>query len=120
MSDFNFTTASGTNEFRFGLEGQFLNLNISNLFDEVSYDFNFGEGVAFYSVLYGSTNNFNSIWCDPDSSLSNGKFYTSTNDAISIVNLTSNKVEDFYTTTNGGQAKEPLISDDIVDINISG
>ena len=85
------------------------------------YDFEFDPTIfkTIYRVLKGTNDNFNSVWADADASLTNGKFYFTSPDMVQIVNLTTNKVWDYYTQDHGGRAQEKLNSDDIVDINVT-
>lgn len=75
--------------------------------------------MSVYNILKGTSNNFNSIWCDDNSGLTEGKLYISTNDSVMVVNLTSNNVEDYYTTSVAGRSEDTLKSNDIIDITIA-
>ena len=129
MADFIFdTTVSGvpsTYDMLFSSEaysGPEVNFNFIDGEYTPGFDFEFGA-VTYeqkHLVLRFTTNNVKTIWADDDASLSKGRMYISTSDALSIVNLTTNKVVDHYTQTSGGHAEEPLNSNDIVDINAVG
>ena len=88
---------------------------------EPSYDFTFGEVLAIYNVLKGALDYFSAIWADPTASLTSGKMYITsqgTGAAFSIVNLSTNTVADYYTTSYAGAAGETLNAEDIIDLNI--
>lgn len=100
-------------------------LNIDFNFIDISdpnkdkYNFDFGDFVNRHYILKGTSNNFNSIWCDDNTSLTAGKLYISTNDSITIVNLNTNNIEDYYTTSVAGRSEDVLKSNDIIDITIA-
>jgi hypothetical protein len=62
-------------------------------------------------ILAGTSNHFTSVWAY------NNKMYVASSDAFSVVNLATGALTDCYTQTLGGNNNEPLIGDDIVDIN---
>ena len=84
-----------------------------------SYDFDFESPFFTYSILAGGTNEFVAIWADPDASMTNGKFYAATADALSVVDITNNSLRDAYSENLPGRANEVLTSNDIVDINVA-
>lgn len=122
MSDFNFTTQTGTQTLEFGPSYGFTNLNFTAdyLSDEISYDFNWGEASTVHSILRGTNNYFVDVWCDPNASLTSGRFYIAGSDSLTIIYNTASTpiVEDYYSTTVTGTAGEALKADDIVDINV--
>lgn len=65
-----------------------------------------------YNILKGNSNNLISIW------VLNGKMYISSEEFITVVDLDTNQIYDWYSQTHAGRAGETLQSDDIVDINI--
>jgi hypothetical protein len=94
-------------------------------FIEVNYvstnDFNFGQSFVIYKILAGTSNNFVAIWADPTANLNTAKFYVGTTGvgaAFSAVDLQHKVLYDSYTISDGGQNKEPLEREDIVDINV--
>jgi len=84
-----------------------------------SSNFNFVSPFFTYSILAGVTNEFVAIWADPDASLTSGKFYAATADAMSVVNTADNSLYDAYSKNLPGRANEVLTSNDIVDINVA-
>ena len=64
-----------------------------------------------FNILAGTSNYFTSIWAY------DGKMYVASSDAFSVVNLAAGTLIDCYTQTDGGANNEPLIGNDIVDIN---
>ena len=78
------------------------------------YDFDFGEMGDFYYVLKGTSNNFNSIW------VFGGRLYAGTNNCLTVLDLGSRAVYDWYSETRKGRANELLTSNDAVDINVVG
>ena len=85
--------------------------------DECNLDYNsYFTTTVSGGVLVGTSNNFTAIWADPDASLNNGKFYTASPAAFSIVDNTV--LCDYYTTTHKGAVNEILEQNDIKDINI--
>ncbi len=121
MADFNFPT-EGINTFDFGLTGDFTNFDFTIISDgSTEYNFEFGSGVYIYKIFRGSNNNFNSIWADPNASLTSGKFYAGREEDLSIVNNVNEQVYlvDYYSTTVKGSTEDTLTSEDIVDINVT-
>lgn len=74
-------------------------------------DFNFGAEVSIYNILKGTTNNFTSVW------VLNQKLYVSNLDALTIIDLDTNEVYDYYTQSHIGRANKSLDHDQIVDVN---
>lgn len=75
-----------------------------------SYNFNFGIEVNTYSILKGTSNNFSSVW------ILNNKMYVASSDTLTVVDLLTNTVHDWYSQTQVGRAGESLDSDDVIDI----
>ncbi len=69
---------------------------------------------TLYYLLKGTSNDFNSIW------IYNNKMYVSTNDALNVVDLSTNTVYDWYSQTHVGRANESLSHDGVLDINAVG
>jgi len=76
---------------------------------ELPYDLEFDQATFFYT-LKGDSNYFTSVW------VANGRFMVASLSALSIVDIDTNTVVDWYTQTFGGQAEEVLDSSDIKDI----
>lgn len=82
--------------------------------------------MSIYNILYGTSNNFTSIWCDPETSLTNGRFYVGREDDLTIISNNSSQayVEDYYLTTTSGESGSPgetgevLNAGDSIDINV--
>lgn len=89
--------------------------------DGLDIDFLFqlpAESTLFY-ILAGTSYNFVAIWAEPDASLANGRFQvasTGTGAGLSVVDLASKTLYDYYTTTASGRANEALESDNIIDL----
>lgn len=83
-----------------------------------SYDFNFDRGYSIYNILFGADNNFVAIWADLDASLTNGRFYVSSQSALSVVNNITKTLIDRYDKNTVGAANEKLKDGEVVDINI--
>ena len=62
------------------------------------------------SGIKGSSNNFSSVW------ILNNKMYVSSDDTLTVVDLLTNIVHDWYSQTHIGRANESLDNDSIVDI----
>jgi hypothetical protein len=61
------------------------------------------------------------VWADiSNAGLGAGKFYVSSSDGFSVVNLEDNSLYDAYTQTRKGRGNETLSSNYIVDINVTG
>lgn len=67
--------------------------------------------MAEYSMIFGNSNNFVAIWADPDANLENGKFYVSTKNSLSIIDLEGKQLHAAYNN---------LIGVDVVDLNVTG
>ena len=86
-----------------------------------SLTFMFGDSSIIVSrILFGSSNNFSSIWADPKASMSSGKMYVASFDAFSVINLKDKSIYDVYTKEISGRAGEKLSSNNIVDVNVVG
>lgn len=73
-------------------------------------------------ILAGSSNNFTSVWADPEANVKLAKLYvgsTGTGAAFSVVDLEHTLLIDSYTIDKEGSNDEKLEREDIVDINVS-
>ena len=116
----NTSNYSGTDFLFSPIEYENYNFTDANLPpEEISYDFDFDFSAVVFYVLKG--NNFNSIWCDPKASLTNGRFYISSEKDLTIINVNNNQVriEDYFSKTILGSTNETLEKEDIADITIS-
>ena len=77
-----------------------------------SYDFNFGSIIDVYYILKGTSNNFSSVW------VLDQKLYVSNSDALTIIDLLTNTVYDYYTQSHVGRANESLDHAQIIDVNV--
>lgn len=78
------------------------------------FDFEFAPAEDLsIRILAGTLNNFTSIW------VFEGKMYVASSNALSVVNLATQSLIDFYTQSQAGGLNESLQSNDIVDININ-
>ena len=116
----NTTTYSGTNFIFTPVE--YINYNFTDdntAPEEISYNFDFDFSAAILYIL--KENNFNSIWCDPKASLTNGRFYISSEKDLTIINVNNNQVriEDYFSKTVLGSTNETLEKEDIADITIN-
>ena len=72
------------------------------------------------SGLAGTSENFTSIWAEPDAGISSGRFQVASRGlgaALSIMNIDDNTLYDYYnTTTASGRANEVLDSNKTVDL----
>jgi hypothetical protein len=111
-------------DFDFGFSGTFINMEfaVENLSDgNIVYDFDFGTGVLIFPVLRGLSNYHVAIWCDPKASLTNGRFYVSTKNSLTIINNRNGTavLEDYYSQEIPGATMDTLKVDDIVDLNVA-
>jgi hypothetical protein len=83
-------------------------------------EYNFEFGWASYNIIKGFSNDFVAIWADPRASMSTGKFYVSSQDVFSVVNISTSLVIDYYNTTHSGLRGEVLTSSGVVDLYIQG
>jgi hypothetical protein len=83
-------------------------------------EYNFEFGWTTYKLLKGFSNNFTAIWADPRASMISGKMYVSSEDVFSVINITTNTVYDYYTTTHSGLRGEALTSSGVIDLYIQG
>ncbi len=84
-------------------------------------DFDFA--LAVYSALAGTSNIFTAIWADPDASRTNGKMYALSwgpGAGLSVLDLASKVLYDFYTETESGRIDETLDANDTRDLNVRG
>lgn len=79
-------------------------------------DFNFGADptpeIDYYYVLKGTSNNFSSVW------VSNNKMYVSSSNTLTVIDLLTNTLYDWYDQTQVGRSNESLDHDDVVDITV--
>jgi len=94
--------------FHFGQRGV-INFNFINTGYAPNSNFNFGIIKKNFDVLFGTTNNFTSVW------VLNSKLYI-TNDVLNVIDLKSNTLCDWYSMTQKGRADEVLDNSNIVDI----
>ncbi|MBV5347152.1 hypothetical protein JZU46_02900 [bacterium] len=87
----------------------------------ITRTFDFNKSAVVLNILKSPTNNFNSIWCDANASLTNGRFYISHEKDLTIVNNKNGQVyvENFVSKTVLGSTNETLINEDIVDITVA-
>jgi len=109
---FNFINRPVSNlNFYFG-QSEICNFNFTEAGYSPDSNFNFGVNVRNFNVLMGESNNFTSVW------VYNNKMFIGSNNCLNIVDLESNSVVDFYTTTYSGAVGETLIGFNITDINV--
>lgn len=67
------------------------------------------------------TNIFNSIFADPDASLTDGTFYINDNKSLTIVKVTDGQafVSDYYTKTTAGSTGQTLDDETIADVVVN-
>ena len=75
-------------------------------------NFDFGVEITTYNVLKGTSNDFSAIW------VLNNKMYVSSSDTLTIIDLMTNTVYDWYGQTHIGRANESLDHDEVIDINV--
>lgn len=110
---FNFINGPVSNlNFYFG-QSEICNFNFTEAGYSPDSNFNFGVNVRIFNILMGESNNFISVW------VYNNKMFIGSNNCLNIVDLESNSVVDFYTTTYGGEANEELDTENILDINVT-
>lgn len=86
--------------------------------DSLDADFDFTP-VGVYTILAGTSIDFTSIWAEPDANLVTARFQVAsrgTGAALSIINIPTNTVYDYYTTTVSGRAGEALDSNATLDL----
>jgi len=66
-----------------------------------------------------NSNNLIGVWCDPNTTINEGKVYISTKDKLCIIDLTTKQIATDYTINGIRVDKETLTSDDIQDINVT-
>ena len=114
-NNFNFIEPSSSSlDFYFGDTGSspYYDLDFTEDAYSPSYDFNFGEGFNIYTILKGTSNDFSAIW------ILNNKMYVSSSDTLTIIDLMTNTVYDWYGQTHIGRANESLDHDEVIDINV--
>jgi hypothetical protein len=89
--------------------------------DVTTFNFTFFTNIRVFHILRGIDNNFNSIYCDPTSSVSNGRVYIGNSSSLTVLQVSNNNayVEDYYSTTVSGAAEEALISNTATDILVA-
>jgi hypothetical protein len=101
--------------------------------DNIDFDFTesgiLKEGLDFYFlqstdsvyILKNYSNSFTSIWCDNNASLTNGRFYLSTDKDLTIINVKNGQayVEDYFSKSVAGSTNEKLNHEDITDMVVA-
>ena len=88
--------------------------------DSLAADFDFIPAGVF-TILAGTSVNFTSIWAEPIANISTGRFQVAsrgTGAALSIINIPTNTLYDYYTTTASGRAGEALDSNNTLDLTM--
>jgi len=86
------------------------NLNfISPGYEPTNYDLEFYQGEALF-ILKGNSDSFTAVW------IANGRLMIASPAALSIVDIDTNTLVDWYTQVEGGAANEVLTNDDIIDL----
>jgi len=83
------------------------------------FDFDPNAAAAIYRLLKGTATNFVAIWAEPNASQTYGRFQvssTGTGAGLSVIDLATHTLYDYYTTTVSGRAGEALESDNIIDL----
>ena len=122
MANFDFIDSTSNLTFDFGLTGDASDFDFTIISSgDVEYDFTFGPGVFIYNIFRGTSNNFNSIYADKDTSLNSGRFYVGRQEDLTIINQKNGEIilEDYYSKTTAGSAEETLKVVDLVDINVT-
>jgi hypothetical protein len=86
--------------------------------DSLEADFDFIPA-GVYPILAGTSTDFTSIWAEPTANLTTARFQVGTRGtgaALSIIDIPTNTLYDYYTTTVSGRANEALDSNKTVDI----
>ena len=86
--------------------------------DSLEADFDFILA-GVYTILAGISADFTSIWAEPDANLTTARFQVGSRGsgaALSIINIPTNTLYDYYTTTVSGRANEALDSNKTVDL----
>ena len=84
-----------------------------------TFDFDPDAAAAVFRLLAGTSTEFVAIWAELDASQTNGRFQAAsrgTGAALSVVDLSTDTLYDFYTTTVSGRANEALESENIIDL----
>ena len=118
----NTTTHSGTNFLFIPIDYVTFNFIDDDLAPEkISYDFDFDFSSKIFNILKGQNNIFNSIWCDPNTSISSGRIYIGSEKDLTIIKLENGqaRVEDYFSKIVVGSTNETLEKEDIVDITIN-
>ena len=92
------------------------------LFEQnTTFDFTFLQSPDSVYLLKGSSNNFNSIWCDNNSSINNGTIYISTGKDLTIIQINNGQayIKDYYTKTLAGSSAETLKEETAIDITVA-
>lgn len=85
------------------------NLNFARLHEvPAEYDLEFFQGEAI-TILKGDSDNFTAVW------VANGRLMVASAAALSIIDLETNTLVNWYTQTHGASG-EVLESDDIIDL----
>ena len=89
--------------------------------DALDMDFLFQQPVPaeIFYILAGTSVDFTSIWAEPNANLTTARFQVGsrgTGAALSIINIPTNTLYDYYTTTVSGRAGEALDSNKTADL----
>lgn len=102
-------------------KGTQADFNFENIYTaDISYNFDFNSTSKVFFVLRSKSNSFNSIWCDANASLTNGRFYVGSEKDLTIVSNRNSQayIENFVSKTVLGSTNEVLAHEGIVDITV--
>ena len=83
------------------------------------FDFDPDAAAGIFRLLAGTSTEFVAIWAEPNASQTNGRFHTAsagTGAALSVIDIATSVLYDYYSTTVSGRAHEALESDNIIDL----
>lgn len=121
MVNFNFFDGTINTSFNFLIESE-INFEFDTLApSKLVYDFDFSPLSHNVFILRSSDNLFKSIWCDPDASLTSGRFFIASDKDLIVLNYRDEipYVENYFSKTVAGSNNEVLDSEDMVDINVT-
>ena len=99
-----------------------INFNFSEVSDGISrYDFNFTPEGSIHFILRSNNNYHNAIWCDPTTSLKNGRFYIGNEKDLTIINVKDGQayIEDYFSKNLAGSTNKKLNHEDITDMVVA-
>lgn len=73
---------------------------------------------TYYNIVPTTSNIFNCVWTDLNSSQTSEKVYFSTSDGLFVIDLAKKNLYQYITSTENNVTGEVLVQADVIDLNV--